>query len=386
MTKSGILVIDDDRATRHLLARALEGERFEVRTSSDAREALQLVEAEHPALIVSDYEMPEFNGAELCELIRKHRDPAIADIPIILLTAHAGEEHEVKCLEAGANDFVTKPVNSAILRARIDTHLRLHAMRAQLQQQNMELEAWRSTHELDMEAAKITQQAILPARAPQIPGWEIAGYFQPLMQVGGDMYDWVRLRDNRWLFWIADATGHGASAALLTTLTKLVFRHAAGESEPSPSALLKAANREFHSIFRGKSFMTAACLIIDQASPSVRFAGAGHPPLLVSRAGGEVEFLPSQGPPMGILPDLESSELTAELAPDDTALLYTDGLYSIADGEGARLTPKDIPALLGQRDGTSQQWLCDLAANLNARANGPLPDDLAAIAIRRVLA
>ena len=122
MTKSGILVIDDDRPTRHLLARALEGERFEVRTSSDAREALQLVEAEHPALIVSDYEMPEFNGAEFCELIRKHRDPAIADIPIILLTAHAGEEHEVKCLEAGANDFVTKPVNSAILRARIETH------------------------------------------------------------------------------------------------------------------------------------------------------------------------------------------------------------------------------------------------------------------------
>ena len=257
-------------------------------------------------------------------------------------------------------------------------------MRAQLQQQNMELEAWRSTHELDMEAAKITQQAILPARAPQIPGWESRVISSRSCRSAATCTIGSGYATISWLFWIADATGHGASAALLTTLTKLVFRHAASESEPSPSALLKAANREFHSIFRGKSFMTAACLIIDQASPSIRFAGAGHPPLLLSRAGGGVEFLPSQGPPWGFCRTWNRRNSRPNSAPRTprSSIRMASTASPIARHAPH---PKDIPALFGQRNGTSQQWLCDLAANLNARANGPLPDDLAAIAIRRVL-
>ncbi len=384
MTKPCILVIDDDPLSRQLLTRSLEKDGFEVRASHDGREALQLIEAQHPALIVSDYEMPEFNGAEVCELIRKHTTPGIADLPIILLTAHTGEDHEVECLEAGANDFVSKPVNAAVLKARIQTHLRLHALRAQLQQQNTELEEWRRIHEMDLEAAQITQQAILPTRSPEIAGWQVAGHFQPVIQVGGDMYDWVRLPDGRWLFWIADATGHGASAALLTTLTKLVFRHAAGESAASPAALLKTANREFHSVLRGKSFMTAACLVVEPGSGEICFAGAGHPPLLVRRWGGAVEFLPSNGPPMGILRDLETAEITTELAPGDLALLYTDGLYSMECRDGKHLSPADIPPLLPTIFSSAQDFLKNLAEHLKSESPLPLPDDLAMIALRRI--
>jgi sigma-B regulation protein RsbU (phosphoserine phosphatase) len=385
MTKPRILVIDDDRLTRELLVRALEREGFEAHSASDAREALQLVEQERPALIVSDYEMPELNGAALCELIRKHPAPETADLPIILLTAHGGEEHELECLAAGANDFVSKPVNGAVLKARIETHLRLHALRAQLQQQNVELEEWRRNHELDLEAAQITQQAILPVRPPKIPGWEVAGCFQPVIQVGGDMYDWFRLPEGRWLIWIADATGHGASAALLTTLTKLVFRHASGEYSAalSPAILLKEANKEFHSVLRGKSFMTAACLIVEPNSGTLRFAGAGHPPLLIFRASGKCEFLPSQGPPMGILPELETTEQTADLDPGDLVLLYTDGLYSLADADGARLGPSDLPPML-PKISAPEVFLAELLQSLRARVDGPLPDDLAAVALRRV--
>jgi phosphoserine phosphatase RsbU/P len=385
MTKPRILVIDDDRLTRELLARALTREGFEVRTAPEAREALQLIEQERPDLIVSDYEMPEFNGAMVCQLIRQHPQPEIADLPVILLTAHGGEEHEVECLEAGANDFVSKPVNGAILKARIETHLRLHALRAQLQQQNVELENWRRNHELDLEAAQITQQAILPVRPPQIPGWDVAGCFQPVIQVGGDMYDWFRLPEGRWLIWLADATGHGASAALLTTLTKLVFRHAGGEAgaAPSPADLLREANKEFHSILRGKSFMTAACLLIEPGSGVIRFAGAGHPPLIILRTSGESEFLLSQGPPMGILRDLESAEHIACLDPGDLALLYTDGLYSLANAHGDRLTPDDLPAML-PRPGPAAAFLTELLASVNARAGGALPDDLAVVAMGRL--
>ena len=79
-----------------------------------------------------------------------------------MLTGHVGEESEVLCLEAGADDFVTKPINQAVLRARIDTQLRLRSMRSQLQKQNDELEAWRRNLERDLEAARNYGLSLLP--------------------------------------------------------------------------------------------------------------------------------------------------------------------------------------------------------------------------------
>jgi hypothetical protein len=126
----------------------------------------------------------------------------------------------VLCLEAGADDFVTKPINAAVLRARIGTQLRLCSMRRQLQEQNDVLEAWRFDLEQDLAAARLTQQSLIPQKPPPLPGWEVAACYRPVIQVGGDIYGWLRMADRRTLFWIADATGHGASAALLTTLAK----------------------------------------------------------------------------------------------------------------------------------------------------------------------
>src|SRR3954462_7491872 len=138
-----ILIIDDDRFARELLARGLERLGFECVVCNDGREALQLIDTAPPSLIICDYEMPEFTGAQVCELIRQHRDPEIAALPIILLTAHSGDDPELESLAAGANDFVTKPINTAVLRARIETHLRLHLLRQQLEAQKAELENYR---------------------------------------------------------------------------------------------------------------------------------------------------------------------------------------------------------------------------------------------------
>src|SRR4030095_2153097 len=148
---------------------------------------------------------------------------AVAQVPTIMLTGHGSEESEVSCLQAGADDFVTKPVNTAVLRARIETQLRLSSMRHQLEQQNEELEAWRRNLERDLEAARLTQQSLIPQKPPSLTGWEVAACYRPVIQVGGDIYGWLRMKDGRTLFWIADGSGHGAAAALLTTLAKLVF-------------------------------------------------------------------------------------------------------------------------------------------------------------------
>ena len=229
--------------------------------------------------------MPGLNGADLLQRLRADPDQEVAEIHAIMLTGHGGEDSEVRCLEAGANDFVTKPINLAVLRARIETQLRLRSMRRQLQKQNEELEEWRQNLEQDLAAARLTQRSLIPQKPPNIPGWDVAACFRPVIEVGGDIYGWLRPSPDRMIFWIADATGHGAAAALLTTLTKLLFQHGMAESD-SPAAIMRAVNNDFRSTFGAHSFMTAMCVRLDLQTACATIVGAGHPPLLVTRRTG----------------------------------------------------------------------------------------------------
>src|SRR5437762_13792680 len=102
-------------------------------------------------------------------------------------------------------------------------------MREQLVKQTEELEAWRGNLEQDLDAAQRTQRSLIPATPPVLTGWEIAGFYRPVIQVGGDIYGWLRMCDGRMVFWIAGATGHGAAAALLTALAELLFTYANDE-------------------------------------------------------------------------------------------------------------------------------------------------------------
>ncbi len=380
-----ILVVDDDPALRSMLARSLRRFGYEVRECVDGVEAFEALEnLEGQALLVLDYEMPKFNGAQVCEIIRTHADTEIAQTPIILLTGHTGEDHEIECLKAGADDFVTKPVNLPVLRARIETHLRMAFLRSELVAQNRQAEEWRALHERDLEAARLVQQAILPQKMPQGEVWELAFRYQSLIQVGGDIYDWHRLEGGRVLVWMADATGHGASAALLTTFTKLLFRYAVGETE-RPDEILRYVNREFRSLFGGQLFLTAACVLLEPTG-ELSLAGAGHPPLLIVRKGGRLEWIASTAPPIGLtleagLPELEKTNLEE----GDRALLYSDGLYSVTDARGSRLAFSHFLELLeGMEEGSAQELLEEAIRRvLLCSSNDSFDDDLAVIAMHR---
>src|SRR5436309_3218288 len=237
--KSGnrILVVDDDATSRRMLARTLSSAGYDCYESDSGAETLKLVHAEQPSLVILDFDMPGLDGAEVLKRLRADADPAIAHIPAIMLTGHGGEESEVLCLEAGANDFVTKPINTAVLRARIETQLRLRSMRAQLQQQNEELEEWRQNLERDLAAARLTQQSLIPRKPLALPGWEVATCYRPVIQVGGDIYGWLRMNDGRILFWIAGGNGDGDAAAVLAVMAKRLLHHGSLEQETPASVM-----------------------------------------------------------------------------------------------------------------------------------------------------
>ncbi len=381
-TADRILVIDDDATSRRLLVRTLSKAGYNCSESPDGIEALKSLRADPPALLLLDYDMPGMNGAEVLEQLRADADPRIAQLPAIMLTGHGGEESEVLCLEAGADDFVTKPINQAVLRARIETQLRLRSLRNQLQTQNDELEAWRHNLERDLAAARLTQQSLIPQKPPALPGWDVAAVYQPVIQVGGDIYGWLRMADGRTLFWMADATGHGASAALLTTLAKLLFQHGAVE-HPEPTEIMRAVNNDFRSIFGARSFMTAMCVALDAVTGRASVVGAGHPPLLIVRASGGTEALASSAPPLGLLERSEFTATDVDLGPGDAFFLYTDGLYGSRHGESPHLSAERLAASLEPMPGSARALLARVIEMAIVNDGTPPPDDVAAVAVRR---
>ena len=378
-----ILVADDDASSRKLLVRILASAGYACTQAPDGIEALKAIHADPPSLLLLDFDMPGMDGAEVLNQLRHDADAAIAQIPTIMLTGHGGEESEVLCLEAGADDFVTKPINQAVLRARIETQLRLRSMRRQLQQQNDELEAWRRNLERDLAAARLTQQSLIPQKPPVLPGWDIAACYRPVIQVGGDIYGWLRMADGRTLFWIADATGHGASAALLTTLAKLLFHHGSVEHN-EPAEIMEAVNTDFRSIFGARSFMTAMCVALDPVSGRASVVGAGHPPLLVARSGGRTESVPSSAPPLGLLERSDFAETNVDLEPGDAFFLYTDGLYGAGHEENPRLSSARLSEMLQPMAENAQALLTRVVEQAALNDGGkPAPDDVAAVAVRR---
>ncbi|MEP7077468.1 MAG: SpoIIE family protein phosphatase [Chthoniobacterales bacterium] len=378
-----ILVADDDPTSRRLLIRTLSMAGYTCRESSDGIQTLELLHADPPSLLLLDFDMPRLNGAEVLERLRADSNPAIAQLPAIMLTGHGGAESEVLCLEAGADDFVTKPINPAVLRARIETQLRLRLMRGQLQQQNDELEAWRHNLERDLAAARLTQQSLIPQKPPVLPGWDIAAVYQPVIQVGGDIYGWLRMADGRTLFWIADATGHGAAAALITTLAKLLFHHGSAENS-DPAEIMKAVNDDFRSIFGARSFMTAMCVAVEPGTGRACVVGAGHPPLLVARRDGTSESVVSLAPPLGLVEQPQFAELSVNLERGDAFLLYTDGLLGALPGTNQRMTPAKLADMLAPPEKSAQALLMRVVKSAAIGDSGqPRADDMAALAVRR---
>lgn len=350
--------------------------------AGDGAEALELIAAGAPDLLVLDFEMPDLNGEEVCRHLRTHAREDLRTLPVIMLTAHAGEAEEIRCLQAGANDYVTKPVSREILTARIQTQLRLGALSDELRWQNEELARWRTAHEADLAAAQATQSALIPATPPPLTGWSVETMYQPVIQVGGDVFGWRPAGDGRWLFWLADATGHGAAAALFTALAAQLF-HQACETAREPTDVLSSVNTAFRRVFRGRSFMTACCALVDPDG-SLVFCSAGHPPLLVRRRDGTVESFGPHRTILGLQDEAPAEQSRVRLASGDVALLCTDGLYAFKSPAGERFAPTAVrDSLAGV--GAGSKLPDRLLAALQADSNGdPCEDDLAALALSKL--
>jgi serine phosphatase RsbU (regulator of sigma subunit) len=168
---------------------------------------------------------------------------------------------------------------------------------------------------------------------PTLEGWQIAPYYQPAREVGGDFYDFLELEDGRLGLVVGDATGKGVPAALVMAATRSTLR-AVAQGSNSPGEVLRRANDPLVTDIPPNMFVTCFYAILDPKSGGLSYANAGHDLPYLHRCSGEAEELRARGMPLGLMPGMSYEEKETILEADEAALFYSDGLVEAHDPEG----------------------------------------------------
>jgi serine phosphatase RsbU (regulator of sigma subunit) len=194
------------------------------------------------------------------------------------------------------------------------------------------LEQERTERELleqELRVARSIQQASLPKEVPKLEGWQIAPYYQPAREVGGDFYDFLELPNGHLGLVVGDATGKGVPAALMMSTTCGMLR-AVALSADSPGEVLARVNEALSARIPSNMFVTCFYAILDPKSGRFLYANAGHN-VPCRRHDGQAEELRARGMPLGLLPAMAYEEKEAVLETGDSALFYSDGLIEAHD-------------------------------------------------------
>jgi serine phosphatase RsbU (regulator of sigma subunit)/anti-sigma regulatory factor (Ser/Thr protein kinase) len=191
--------------------------------------------------------------------------------------------------------------------------------------------ATRQRFEQELEVARLIQQNFLPKDLPDLPGWQIAAYYRPAREVGGDFYDVIPLPDGRVGFVVGDVTDKGVPAALVMSATRSVLR-ASAQRLIEPGVVLERVNELLCPDMPAKMFVTCLYGVLEPTTGHLRFANAGHDLPYVKTAHG-VEELRARGMPLGLMPGMVYEEKETVLQPGESVLLHSDGVVEAHDPE-----------------------------------------------------
>jgi serine phosphatase RsbU (regulator of sigma subunit) len=298
-------------------------------------------------------------------------DPVTRDIPVIFLTGQTEITDETRGFEVGAVDYIHKPFSPAVVAARVQTHLALRETREQLARQLQTIRG-------ELETARKIQLSILPREIPEFAGLDIAARYIPMTSVACDFYDFIVVDESRIGILVADVSGHGISAALIASMLKIAFA-AQSANACDPVRVLSGLNEILCGKFEGH-YVTAAYALIDTEAGTLRYAGAGHPPLVVwEKASGQTHCVAENGLFLGYFPEAEYSATEIRFREGDSVVLYTDGISEMMDPSQEQFGEKRLKLFLNENHTlTASQFadsLLDRLSLWSGRASGEDPED-----------
>ena len=324
-----ILVIDDDRSIQMFLKRMLEKQGYEVITASTGEEGILRTLNSPPALIICDWMMPGLSGLEVCDRIKK--DPKLSTTFFILLTSLDSIADRVKGLDAGADDFITKPIEQNELQARVRAGLRLHQLSQDLQTQ-------KSLLETELAEASEYVKSLLPP--PLKHPLSIKFKFLPSRQLGGDCFDYNWLDADYLAIYLLDTSGHGLKATLpsISVLNLLRSRALKDLNYYQPSAVLAALNNTFQINYENDKYFTIWYGVYNRVTRQLIYASGGHPPAIMisgtTQTNTDVKRLKTPGMPVGMFPEAKYVDSSCYIEKSSTLYIFSDGAYEITQTDG----------------------------------------------------
>ena len=378
-----ILIVDDTEVNRDLLARRLRALGHEIEMAVHGREALDVLAAKPIDLVLLDIMMPEMDGFEVLEHLRS--DARLSTIPVIMISAVDEIEAVARAIELGATDYLPKPFNAVVLKARVTATLEKKRLQDAERQRTRELER-------ELEIGRQIQREFLPEAVPQPDGWEIATAFHPARQVAGDFYDAFALEDGRVAIAVGDVCDKGVGAALFMALFRSLLRshaelHGAGTpAEPAARSIVALTN-DFIARTHGRSNMFATIFfgLLDPKTGALAWVNGGQEPPALRRRSGAVERLAPTGPAVGAMPDMEFTAKTTVLEPGDLFLAFTDGASEARSPSGKFYGEDSLIGMLEAAPADVGALLERIVAGVRAHEGGTEPgDDLTLVALRRL--
>lgn len=333
-----ILVVDDTKLTQIMLKRALEKLEYDIFCVDSVQAALEYLAVESVQFIITDWVMPGGTGPDLCRQVREKNDEFYSYI--ILMTSYVNTEAMVEGMDAGADDFVGKPIQLDELYARIRAGERVLQLEKTLQERNKRLiEAQKTIHQ-DLKIASTMQRGLLPDCPSSINNVHMDGLFFPSAYVSGDIFNFFRLDENHIGFYSIDVAGHGIAAAMMSVTLSRLLSPAIKQGSPlkkkiavapyyeviAPKHVIEALNQQFQIDLTNTLYFTMVYGVMNTQTLQIELCQAGHPPPIYLPKEGAAEFIGDGGFPVGITDIAEFESLPISFSQEDRLYIYSDGI------------------------------------------------------------
>ncbi|MFD1195165.1 PP2C family protein-serine/threonine phosphatase [Seohaeicola saemankumensis] len=394
-----VLVVDDSDLQRLILVPLLTRWGFQVSQAASGHDALALCAAEPPDLVLSDWMMPGMDGLAFCRAFRAL--PRDDYGYFILLTSKSGKEDVALGLDCGADDFLTKPVNPAELRARISAGTRIIDMQRQLSDKNRlitstlaELQALYDALDTDLAEAKKLQQSLVRERSHDFGTAQVSLLLRSSGHVGGDLVGFYPAGETHAGLFALDVSGHGISSAMMTARLASYMSSSAPEhnialnrssdgalSHLPPEQVVGSLNRLVLEEVQTDHYLTLFLADADLQTGRVVMVQAGHPNPMIQRRDGTLEILGAGGLPVGLFESALYQQFDCILAPGDRLIVLSDGVVECPDlqdrlfgNEGASRMLEELRHMAGTALLEAMIW------HLTEYAGGrDFPDDISAL-------
>lgn len=394
-----VLIVDDSKLHRRILSSSVKRWGFKVFEAASGEEAIKICDSIAPDIVISDWMMPGMNGLEFCDAFRMITTDRYG---YFILLSSKGEKNEVAMgLEAGADDFLTKPVDANELRARIAAGERILRMQRELTEKNRlitdtlsELQRLYGSLDNDLLEAKKLQQSLVKDKYKSFVTGEVSLLLQSSGHVGGDLVGYFPAGENHLGLFSLDVSGHGISSALMTARLAGYLSAFAPDQNVAltraadgaynflpPERVIAALNELVLDEMETEHYFTLMLADVNLATGHVRMSQAGHPHPAIQRADGRIEQNGPGGFPVGLLPGISFTQFEAQLEPGDRLFLLSDGITECPAKDGNMLEEAGLGRLLTELKDTTGPAVFEAMLRKLANFSGTqdFPDDVSGV-------